>query len=292
MKLSEKTIKALEQIITGDSNISPYRSGPKLVDFFNGFGRNDVYGAGFPSRWQYARDAIRSFNEADTLRKIVEACVDPRDYKTPEQNNSPWQQASAQPSFSVEKVVEHLNEYLAYDNYRLVKDEIKNLYKVQTRDGSVVSIKETLSTLSHDFISEQLQKANDKLASADYDGAITNARSLVEAIQEEIIRKAGVDVPDYGGDLNKLYKTTKKVLNFDVEQKDLSDTLKQILSGLNSLNAGLAGLSNKMADRHARQYKPDKHHAKLAVNAAFTLCEFLLDSFEYQQSKIGLKKSA
>lgn len=272
--------------------MSPYRSGPKLVDFFNDFGSNDVYGSGFPSRWQYARDAIRGFNGTDTLRQIVEASVDPRDYKTPEQNNYAWSTTAEQPSFSVEEVVSHLNEYLAYDKYCLVFDENKGLYKVQTKDGGVISIKETLSTLSHDFVKEQIDKANNKLSVADYDGAITNARSLVEAIQEEIIHKAGLEIPNYGGDLNKLYKMTKNALNFDVEQKDLSDTLKQILSGLNSLNSGLAGLSNKMADRHARQYKPEKHHAKLAVNSAFTMCEFLLDSYEYQKAKTGIRKSA
>jgi len=35
-----------------------------------------------------------------------------------------------------------------------------------------------------------------------------------------------------------------------------------------------------MGDRHARPYKPSQHHAKLAVNAASNLCEFLLDVFE------------
>lgn len=78
---------------------------------------------------------------------------------------------------------------------------------------------------------------------------------------------------------------TKQVLSLDPSKKDLSDTLKQILTGLNSLVSGIGGISNKMADRHARSYKPFKHHAKLAINVAFTFCEFLLDSYEYQNTK-------
>jgi integrase len=37
MKISERTIKRLGEIITGDKALSPYRSGPKLVSFFNDF---------------------------------------------------------------------------------------------------------------------------------------------------------------------------------------------------------------------------------------------------------------
>jgi hypothetical protein len=49
MKISERTIKRLGEIITGDKALSPYRSGPKLVGFFNDFRSNHAYGQGFPS---------------------------------------------------------------------------------------------------------------------------------------------------------------------------------------------------------------------------------------------------
>jgi hypothetical protein len=47
MKISERTVKRLGEIITGDKSLSPYRSGPKLVNFFNDFGTNHTYGDGF-----------------------------------------------------------------------------------------------------------------------------------------------------------------------------------------------------------------------------------------------------
>ena len=58
MKISERTIKRLGEIITGDKALSPYRSGPKLVSFFNDFGTNHTYGDGFPSRWKFAEDCL------------------------------------------------------------------------------------------------------------------------------------------------------------------------------------------------------------------------------------------
>lgn len=62
-------------------------------------------------------------------------------------------------------------------------------------------------------------------------------------------------------------------------------TTIQILSGLDSITGGLAGLSKNSGDRHANKFKTMKHHAKLAVNSSMTLVDFLLDSMEYQNNK-------
>ena len=279
MIISEKTIKALQEVINGDGVLGEYRSGSVLVNFFNEFGRNDKYGKGFPSRWKYTTERLRSFNDSDELKDIIESVVDPRDYISPEDISS--SETSQEPQ--LDKIVDYLNKFLAYDGYRLKKDETRNRCEVVRLDGGIVP-NENLDTLSDEFINDQIRKARDKLAQDDYDGAITNVRSLVEAFQEEIIRRSGAEVPKYDGDLLKLYKKTKQVLNLDPSEQP-SDILKQILTGLNSIVSGLSGISNKMGDRHSRTYKPSRHHAKLAINAAFTFCEFLLDSYEYQKER-------
>ena len=58
-----------------------------------------------------------------------------------------------------------------------------------------------------------------------------------------------------------------------------------MVGGLSSIVHGLSEMRNKMSDSHAPTHKPSKLHAKLAINAAFTLCEFLVDSLEYQPSR-------
>lgn len=291
MKLSERTITALQKVINGDFEHAMYRSGPMLVDFFNDFGRNDVYRSGFPSRKDYTKECIRSFNGKNTIKEIIESSVNPLDYKVSEKEVYSWGTEPTPPKLSLEKTVSYLNEFLAYDGYtlKLEKGETTSKYRVFQLDGNIIAT-EKLTTLSHEFINEQIRKAKEKLANSDYDGAITNARSLVEAIQEEIISKSGAEVPKWDGNLIKLYKVTQQTLNFDPSQKDLSNTLKQIMTGLNSLVSGVAGLSNKMADRHSRSYKPSRHYAKLAVNAAFTFCVFLFDTYEYQQKQEVQKK--
>jgi hypothetical protein len=80
MKISERTLKRLGEIITGDKGLSPYRSGPKLVAFFNELGTNHSYGQGFPSRWSFAEDCTRQFNDTPVMKKVILSAVDPRDF--------------------------------------------------------------------------------------------------------------------------------------------------------------------------------------------------------------------
>ena len=268
MKITEKTIRYLGGALCGDKGGVPRKSGPELVDFFVEFGANDVYGAGFPSRWKYTEDKVREYNETDTLRAIIEATFDPRDYM--------------EGVYNVELAVALTNEYLKFDGYELKK--IKEFYKITDAKGILVE-SETVKGLNHDFINEQIQKCQDKIDKKDYNGAITNARSMVEAVMIEVIEEhEGKEIKN-DGNLDNLYKRVKKILNITIDPKILPPTVIQIISGLDSITGGLAGLSNNSGDRHANKFKTEKHHARLAVNASMTLVDFLLDSREYQKTK-------
>ena len=76
MNISAKTIERLVDIITGNSEKSPYRSGPLLIEFFRDFGERDLYGQGFPSRASYVQVKLRKFNGMETMEKIVSAAFD------------------------------------------------------------------------------------------------------------------------------------------------------------------------------------------------------------------------
>ena len=67
MKISNETISVLARIITGDSKISSYQTGPELVDFFNSLGFADTYGQGFPSRWFYTEQKLEQINIKETI---------------------------------------------------------------------------------------------------------------------------------------------------------------------------------------------------------------------------------
>jgi hypothetical protein len=142
-----------------------------------------------------------------------------------------------------------------------------------------------LSDISAVLISEQIDKARAKVDAGDSAGAITNAYTLVEGLLKEILRRHAVPFNDKEGDIRALYQLAADPLNLNPKGENLESYLKTILQGLKSQVAGLYELANKASDRHARRYHPAPHHAKLAVNATFSLCEFLLDSIDYQQKR-------
>lgn len=140
----------------------------------------------------------------------------------------------------------------------------------------------SLAALTHDAIDEQIAKAKTKIESQDYAGAIANAHTLVEETLKELLRRQGALFNENEGDIRALYKLCSAGLNLQPKGESLENYLKAILEGLQKQVAGLYEVANKGSDRHARRYNPARHHAKLAVNSAFALCEFLLDSHEYQ----------
>ncbi|MEW6591230.1 MAG: abortive infection family protein [Pseudomonadota bacterium] len=260
MKVSEYTIEFLGNLVAGDLEGAPYRTGPQLVKFFNEFGGRDVYpsGGGFPSRRIYAQDKLRELNGQAVMKQAIATALDPRAFLKHELDMAP--------------VIAKVNENLKHDGYEVVKDGFA--YKV--RELSAGSIKLSApAKVAHELtqlaIDENIRKCEEKLAEGDYSGAITNARSLVESVLIGIEKEYDPHAAEYDGNLQALYKRVQKLLHLEPERKDISDSLRQILSGLVSVVGGLAAVRNKMGDAHATSYRPSRHHAKLAVHAAVTV---------------------
>lgn len=133
-------------------------------------------------------------------------------------------------------------------------------------------------------ISRHIEKCRHKMNNRDFDGAITNARALVEEVLLTIEGKICGNRQEYDGDILALYKRVSKQLNMYPENK-IENAFNQILRGFISIINGLSSLSNNLADRHATIKRPSRHHAKIIVNSALVLSEFLLDSFQYQLNK-------
>lgn len=150
-----------------------------------------------------------------------------------------------------------------------------------------------LVALTEESISEHIEKANAKIEDGDAAGAIASAYTLVESFLKETYRTVtGTQFKDSEGDIRTLYAAVAERLNLSPKEQALETYLKAILQGSVSQIGGLYELANKASDRHARKYNPAPHHAKLAVNVAFTLCEFVLSSYHYQQQKQTKKATA
>jgi len=273
MNISERSISALAKIVTGDSLISPYKSGPVLVRLFNEFGANDVYDQGFPSRWYYAEEKIRSINGTAQLSALIRTVFDPREWLEFEKTR--------------DEAISYLNDYLKFDGYKIACDG--DFILVRQLTGGAVAFdypSQASRAVNQLFIEQQIMKCDRKLAENDFDGAITNARSLLEAVLTDVEKDLSSESPpSYDGDLVKLYKRVQKLMKLEPSRTDISEPLKQVLGGLSSIVSGLAGLRNKMGDAHVRSYQPAKRHAVLVVNAAKTLAAFVVETKEHNVAK-------
>jgi hypothetical protein len=105
MKISSKTIDYLKNIITGDSKKTRYLSGPQLVEFFNELGWQDIYGQGFPSRWEYTKRKLFELNQLDRIEKIIEHYYSPINFIEDKEG--------------YKYLIKELNEYLAFEDLEL-----------------------------------------------------------------------------------------------------------------------------------------------------------------------------
>lgn len=278
MKISDYSVQKIGEFIAGDPEGWPYRRGVDLVDFFNKQGFRDVYGEGFPTRRVFAQEKVAALNGKPKLKDVFREMLDPR----------LWIEINGH---TVEACATQINEILRYDGYEVIRDG--NFYKVRELSGAVIEVENRFAEseeLSELLIEEQIQKCREKIESGDYSGAITNARSLIEAVCTKIEADLDPNALGNDGDLVKLFNRVRKLLNLDPSRQDINESLKQVLSGLSNIINGLAAMRNKMSDAHGVTYKPSRHHAKLAVNAAKTLADFLFDTMSYQIEKGGLKK--
>lgn len=146
----------------------------------------------------------------------------------------------------------------------------------------------SLANIDFEYIQEQVKKCNDKIAEKDFEGAITNSRTLLESTCLYIFEKKEGQY-DYKGNLLKLYKDVSKLLN--MTPADYPDgNLKQILSGVFSIINGVSGLRNDFSDAHGssplKTYKVDERHAILTVNLSKTIAEYLYLSYEKSEKGI------
>lgn len=187
--------------------MSPYRSGPMLVRLFNEYGTNDFYEAGFPSRWKYTEEKLLPLNETSALRKLINQIFDARE--------------GIGKDLNPEVAAEHLNKFLKFDGHELVRDG--DHFKGRETGAVAVQFDTPFpesQEVNHVFIEEQVRKCDKKIDEGDFGGAITNARSLVEAMLIEIEKQLSPAPPQSDGDLIKLNKRVQTLLNLDPERKD------------------------------------------------------------------------
>lgn len=274
MNLSPPTLEALAFVISGDKPtersdpVSPYRTARQLEEFFRDFVPAHSPMGG-PSRLNFTRELLRHHREAGNLRGVLEAALDPMSYRNPDR-----------PSHDV--AVEFLQDYLERDGYQVTFDG----GRCRVAPKGIVA--QVATHVDDDvyarMIGDYLAESERRLADGDHDGVITLARTMVEAALQRMEAKLDPDPPKWDGDLPALYKRVSRTLNIGTDRTDIRDNLVGVLRGLQQIVAGLSPYRNNASDAHATTHRAPEHHARLALNAARTIVDFINATFQFQQA--------
>jgi hypothetical protein len=141
-------------------------------------------------------------------------------------------------------------------------------------------VSEVLSKFDADHVHQLWLKALDR-RTYDPEGAITSARTLLEAVCKRILDEVG-EKYDEGLELPKLYTLVAKQLNLAPSQHT-EQVFKQILGNCQAVVEGLGAVRNRLGDAHGKgkaPVKPASRHAELAVNLAGTMATFLVATWD------------
>lgn len=254
----------------------PYLSGPTLCDISNKFGLPVTYGwnGGAQSRWVYLDDllahCIQNKRESDLLAFLFSKgqFVDKLRGQTPEVIEYAYAQI-------VNVVINQINGALYFGGNELIR--IGKEFVIRKLGATISVAAPSVKTIDRSYITDLSERAMKDVIDGNYDSAITKARTLLEEVFCYVIEKKGED-PSESGDIGKLYNQVKKLYNMN-QSKDLDKRINGLLSGLEKILSAIAEMRNKGSDSHgvgAKRINIAEHHARLFVNSAMTMADFVL----------------
>lgn len=135
----------------------------------------------------------------------------------------------------------------------------------------------TLKSINRQYIIDLSARAIRDVENGEYDSAITKSRTLLEEVFFKAIEEKG-EIPSESGDINKLYNQVKQLYSMH-QTKEYDKRINSLLSGLEKILSAIAEMRNKSSDSHgvgAKRVQISEHHARLFVNSAMTMADFIL----------------
>lgn len=143
---------------------------------------------------------------------------------------------------------------------------------------------EKVSSITVEYIRGLVGRVEEDLYSKHYDSVVTKSRTLVEEVIIYILEQRGIPVPT-SGNLIELYRECKATLGM-LQDKSWDKRILEMLSGLEKIVSAVSGMRNTNSDAHgagSARIEIKEREARLIVNSAITMCEYILDVYESQK---------
>ena len=263
--------------VRGNISISlPYLSGPRICAIATKFGLHIEYGGagGTKSRWSYLDDLLIHCINNDKMSDLLRFLFSKGQFVEHLKGYTPDVIDEAHKTI-VSTIINQINGALCFSGYELV--QIGGQFIVKAIDEIVTVATPAIKTIDRSYITDLSGRAMQDVIDGNYDSAITKSRTLVEEVFCYAIEKKG-EIPSESGDIGKLYSQVKTLYNMH-QNKDMDKRINGLLSGLEKILSAIAEMRNKGSDSHgvgAKRINIAEHHARLFVNSAMTMADFVL----------------
>lgn len=254
----------------------PYLSGPDLCSISTQFGLPVTYArsGGNPSRWQYLDNLMEYCIKERKCPDLLAYIFSKKQFTpllssyTPEIIEEAYQRI-------VNGIIQHINGHLYFGGHELITQSGKFLIR---KIGSNIEIEAPkIKAIDREYIISISARAMDDVNQKNFDSAITKSRTLLEEVFCYVIEKKG-DTPSTSGNITDLYKQVKGHYNMHADA-NADRRINTLLSGLEKIISAISEMRNKDSDAHgvgAARINIDEHHARLFVNAAMSMADFIL----------------
>lgn len=190
---------------------------------------------------------------------------------------------------AVDKVVRLYDDLIRYYefNYALQLKEnpaqrqqlqqLKTILNKYRGNGISLSSVPAIRKVDDAYIREISDRAQKDIENADYDSALTKARTLLEEVFCHVIEKQG-EKPGKTGEIRNLYNQVKNLYSMH-QDSETDRRINGLLSGLEKILTAITEMRNGASDAHgigSRRINIKAHHARLFVNSAQTMADFIL----------------
>lgn len=254
----------------------PYLSAPNICSISNLFGLPSEYtwGGENLSRWQYFDNLMDYCISNGRCSDLIAYLFDKKQFNEILSSCTVGEIEEGYKKI-VDKIIDEINSLLCFGGHELVI--IRGKYIVRKIDSKVEIEVPKIQMIDREYIRDISERALCDVEDGNYDSAITKSRTLLEEVFCYVIEKKK-EVPSTSGKIDVLYKQVKDLYNMHAD-KDTDRRINKLISGLEKIVSAISEMRNKDSDAHgigSKRIKIDDYHARLFVNSAMTMADFIL----------------
>lgn len=254
----------------------PYLSGHILCDISTMFGLPTTYNCDGRkmSRWQYFDNLFEYCIKTNRCSDLLLFLFGKEQFSKLLSGHDKNVIAEAYTHF-IQVIIGKINGKLYFGGNELIN--VNNQFIIRKIGVNVDLQVPQIKNIDRMYIRSISIRAMEDVEQKNYDSAITKSRTLLEEVFCYVIEKKN-ETPSTSGNINDLYKQVKSLYNMHSDAR-MDKRINMLISGLEKIVSSISDMRNKNSDAHGvgkNRIAIDEHHARLFVNVAIALADFIL----------------